>query len=135
MTVTKLIAIGAVVAIIAVAGLYFTGMWDPKNPTQIDTSKLTDENALEDPYSEGARQFKLHNWSDALSAYTKALEEKPNDGRSPAAMYYQAYCHEELGNKAEAIAGYKAFLKKYPKHANAQKARGRLSKKFGVTAQ
>jgi len=84
-------------------------------------------------YVQGARQFKLQNWSTALASYKKALKENPDDSRGPEAMYYIGLCHQELGNKQEAIAAYRAFIKKYPPHPDAAKARANLSKKFGAS--
>ena len=83
-------------------------------------------------YAQGARQVKGKNWSTALALYKKALSVDSKDSRAPLAMYYIGVCHQELGNKQEAIAAYNAFIKKYPPHPKAAKARANLAKKFGA---
>ena len=133
---SKIIGVIVVLALVAVGVAYFTGVWNPRNPTKLDTSKLkTDKKKLKDPYAEGARQIQLQKWDYALESYETALSSDPNDHRAPLAMYIIGLCYEERGDKEDAIAAYKAFLKKYPKHKKSPHARKRLSNKFGVTAK
>ena len=111
----------------------------PRVPCEGDRSLFTASRrsvafgADDDDYSKGLNKAEAHLYSDALPLLTKALEEDPDDERAGTAMYYVAICHQEMDDKDNAIAAYKAFIKKFPKHDKVRSAKNNLAKKYAET--
>jgi tetratricopeptide (TPR) repeat protein len=82
---------------------------------------ITPENARlttagTNPFSKGERVYHAGNYGEALKLLAKAVDADPQNEAVPEAQILIASCHNELGNKKEALAVYKAFIAKYPTH-------------------
>ena len=125
-TIPTLTALLATVSLITLVGC------DQLKP-QGQSNKSSTPGAKADDYSKGLDAAEAHLYKDALPLLTKALEEMPDDSRAGTARYYVALCHQETDDKEKAIAAYKDFIAKHPKHEKVATAKKNLAKKFAVT--
>jgi len=58
--------------------------------------------------------------------FEAVTERYPDSPKAADAMYMKGVEYQKAKSDKKAIAAYRAFLKQYPNHANAAKARARL---------
>lgn len=57
-----------------------------------------------------------------LSPLTRLIEVYPNDNQVPIAYFLRAKAHKELGNRNDAIKGYRYMVDRYPKSSEVKSA-------------
>jgi TolA-binding protein len=72
-------------------------------------------------------------YDDAAQVFEAVAERYPDSPKAADAMYMKGVEYQKAKSDKKAIAAYRAFLKQYPNHANAVKARARL-RTLAVTA-
>jgi tetratricopeptide (TPR) repeat protein len=79
-----------------------------------------------DDYDRGLAAFTASNYPEAITSYKKAIAKDPNNEKAAAAYYRIAVSYDEQNtHPKEAIAAYKEFLTKFPKHEWHDKANKR----------
>ena len=102
---------------------------DDDPPSEVDEMHPWDPHKAAKDIEVGDYYFKRKNYRGALDRYKDALVYKPNDA---VANFRLAECEDKIGNSAEAVQHYEAYLKILPNGpfaADAQKALDRLKAK------
>ncbi|MDD5645278.1 MAG: tetratricopeptide repeat protein [bacterium] len=86
-------------------------------------------------YKLGGLSMFILKYDIALSSYTKAVDAFPVYSLSDEAMYKIALIYEKQKRWKDAVAHYKKFVRKYPKHAWAPKADEKVEKIEGIYLQ
>lgn len=77
-------------------------------------------------FDDGNEKFNQKDWKRAILAFQKFREDNPKSAKVPEAIYKIGVCFQELGMSNEAKAFYDEVVVKYPKSADAAKAKSRL---------
>ena len=100
---------------------------DPDDPpSEVDEMHPWDPHKAAKDIEVGDYYFKRKNYRGALDRYKDALVYKPNDA---VANFRLAECEDKIGNSADAVQHYEAYLKILPSGpfaADAHKALDRL---------
>ncbi len=89
---------------------------ESKKPSSAQKSTFDDAN----------EKFNQKDWKRAILAFQKYREDNPKSAKVPEAVYKIGVCFQELGMSNEAKAFYDEVVVKYPKSADAAKAKSRL---------
>ena len=89
-------------------------------------SKKQASSSKKSSFDDGNEKFNQKDWKRAILAFQKYREENPKSAKVPEAIYKIGVCFQELGMSNEAKAFYDEVVVKYPKSADAAKAKSRL---------
>jgi len=76
----------------------------------------------------GEIAYRQGNFSGAVQAYNKVLDQYPGGNKGPAAQLKKAYALLELGQRDAGVQELRSLVSRYPKSPEALQARDRLSK-------
>jgi TolA-binding protein len=77
-------------------------------------------------YFAARTRMRMARFPPAVALLQRAIKTWPNSPRVDEATYWIGFCYERAEVSDQAIAWYKAFLQKYPKHEWAAQAKRRL---------
>ena len=87
-------------------------------------SKDLEDNCV---YWIGEANFQKRKYAEALASFEKVMAYKSSEKKGHA-QYMMAQCHERLGDKAKAKAGYEKVVKEYPMSDIVRKAKERWAR-------
>jgi tol-pal system protein YbgF len=76
----------------------------------------------------GEIAYRQGNFSGAVQAYNKVLDQYPGGNKSAAAQLKKAYALLELGQREAGVQELRSLISRYPKSPEALQARDRLTK-------
>jgi TolA-binding protein len=85
-----------------------------------------DTHAPEAQYYMGLVYDHAEQYDDAAQVFEAVGDRYPDSPKAADAMYMKGVEYQKAKSDKKAIAAYRAFLKEYPSHADAPKARARL---------
>jgi TolA-binding protein len=77
-------------------------------------------------FDEANEKFNQKDWKRAILAFQKFREDNPKSAKLPEAIYKIGASFQELGMSTEAKSFYDEVVVKYPKSADATKAKSKL---------
>lgn len=96
---------------------------NPQGSSSGGGAKETPLSALE----EANKLFDSKKWQEAALAYERYRKIAPKGKSIPTATYKIGVCFQELGSNEDARAFYEEVIAKFPKSADAKKAKTRLA--------
>jgi tol-pal system protein YbgF len=76
----------------------------------------------------GEIAYRQNNFSGAVQAYNKVLDQYPGGNKTAAAQLKKAYALLELGQRDAGVQELRSLISRYPKSPEALQARDRLTK-------
>lgn len=84
------------------------------------------KDAAEAAFGLGEAQYAQKKYKDAILAYSKVQELSAKSARNPESLYKIGLCFQQLNMQSEANNFFKVLLERFPKSAEAKKAKGRI---------
>ncbi len=97
------------------------GLTSNQDDPDLSAESVDSDASAEDAFTAGVFHFQLGEWTEAVDAFTAALQEHPDDGEI---LEQRAWAYLELGKVAEALSDAENAVKLNPDDIEVYRARG-----------